>query len=293
MRQILLIAGPDSHGFGQHEYYAGLTLLGRLLNESGTGVQATVSDGWPAETVLVERADAIVFYCDGGPQSLPVVHAEELSRAMKRGAGLGLLHYALVVPSGDTGRMFREWVGGVYEEHWSVNPYWPGRFERIPAHPATRGVRPFVMRDEWYYHMRFAEDMAGVAPLLSAIPPESTREGPDGAHSGNPAVRARRGMPETVAWAFERPDGAGRGFGFTGGHDHWNWAHDDYRRLVLNAMMWLTGLEVPAGGVKSRTLTAEELMSDIRKPRPENWNRAVLDRILDEWNNDRRQKPAP
>ena len=35
-------------------------------------------------------------------------------------------------------------------------------------------------------------------------------------HSGNPHVRARMGMPEHVAWAYERP-GGGRSFGFTGG----------------------------------------------------------------------------
>ncbi len=53
--------------------------------------------------------------------------------------------------------------------------------------------------------------------ILTAIPPDNPRKGPDGPHSGNPTVRSRLGMPEHVAWAYERPDG-GRGFGCTGSH---------------------------------------------------------------------------
>ena len=54
-----------------------------------------------------------------------------------------------------------------------------------------------------------------------------------------------------MAWARQRPDG-GRGFGFTGGHDHWNWGDDDFRKLVLNAIVWTAKLDVPAEGVPSK-----------------------------------------
>ena len=36
-------------------------------------------------------------------------------------------------------------------------------------HPTARGVKPFVIKDEWYYHMRFVEGMKGVTPILSAV----------------------------------------------------------------------------------------------------------------------------
>ena len=62
-------------------------------------------------------------------------------------------------------------------------------------------------------------------------------------------------------WAIERADG-GRGFGFTGGHFHANWGNDDFRRAVLNALVWVTGAEVPAGGVTS-TLSAGDLERDL------------------------------
>jgi hypothetical protein len=186
------------------------------------------------------------------------------------------------VPKGEPGNCFLDWIGGYFETHWSVNPHWNAKFESFPDHPITRGVKPFEMDDEWYYHMRFRENMEGVTPVLTAVPPDSTRERPDGAHSNNPTVRARKGMPEHLAWAAERPDG-GRGFGFTGGHWHWNWANDSFRTAVLNALVWIVGLEVPPGGVPSKTPTFEELEENQDYPRPDNFDRKRWQDLLDTW----------
>lgn len=51
-------------------------------------------------------------------------------------------------------------------------------------------------------------------------------------------------------WAVERADG-GRGFGFTGGHFHKNWGNNDFRKTILNALLWISKLDVPADGVSS------------------------------------------
>src|SRR5207249_10508493 len=53
-----------------------------------------------------------------------------------------------------------------------------------------------------------------------------------------------------VGWAVERADG-GRGFGFTGGHFYANWWNPDFRRLILNAIVWTAKLDVPEEGVRS------------------------------------------
>jgi len=123
--------------------------------------------------------------------------------------------------------------------------------------------------------------MAGVTPVLTAVPP--IRLGlagwPPQRQSG---VRAKRGLPEYLAWVYERP-GGGRSFGFSGGHGHWNWAHDDLRRLMLNALTWVAGAEVPAGGIDSTTPTLDQLVAGIRKPVPEGWDRASVERLLAEW----------
>ena len=66
---------------------------------------------------------------------------------------------------------------------------------------------------------------------------------------------------------MQRPDG-GRGFGFTGGHFHANWQNDDQRRLVLNALVWLAKLDVPAKGIDSAPVSDEELMMNLDDKRP-------------------------
>jgi hypothetical protein len=54
----------------------------------------------------------------------------------------------------------------------------------------------------------------------------------------------------------ERPDG-GRGVGFTGGHFHKNWLNDDFRKAVLNALLWICKAEVPRDGVASSVSPAD------------------------------------
>jgi type 1 glutamine amidotransferase len=56
---------------------------------------------------------------------------------------------------------------------------------------------------------------------------------------------------EALAWATERADG-GRGFGFTGGHPHTNWGVLEFRRLVVNAILWTAHVEVPRNGAKCK-----------------------------------------
>ena len=69
--------------------------------------------------------------------------------------------------------------------------------------------------------MRFRDGDDRVVPILTAVPPDATRERPDGPHSNNPTVRAKKGSREVLAWAYDRHDG-GRGFGCTGAHFHRN-----------------------------------------------------------------------
>jgi len=149
-----------------------------------------------------------------------------------------------------------------------VNPHWNAEFKTLPRHPTTRGVKPFTILDEWYFNMRFVEDRKGLTPILVAVPDDSTVERPDGHHSGNPAVRAAvaRRDPQTVAWAYERA-GGGRGFGFTGAHFHTNWGNEDFRKLALNAVLWLAHMEVPVDGVVSK-VTESDLAANL-DPKPQ------------------------
>jgi len=74
-------------------------------------------------------------------------------------------------------------------------------------------------------------------------------------------IIADSGRDETMMWAYERADG-GRSFGFTGGHTHANWGDVNQRRIVLNALLWIAGMDVPAGGVVD-TITAADLTMNL------------------------------
>lgn len=268
-KNIVFIAGKPSHAIGDHEHNAGCLLLAKCLNESVPGVKAVVhKNGWPADPNALTNANTIIMYCDGGGGHYVNSHLEEVDALMKKGVGLVCIHYGVEVPKGPAGDKFLEWTGGYFETFWSVNPHWDADFTSLPEHPITRGVKPFKINDEWYYHMRFRDKTEGLTKILTAIPPDATRERNWGTHhGGNETVLARRGKPEDVAWALERTDG-GRGFGFTGGHYHRNWGDDNFRKLVLNAIIWTAGMEVPSDGVVSKPVTADDLAQNLDPKQP-------------------------
>jgi hypothetical protein len=268
-KNVLLIAGPPSHGPGQHEHNAGVLLLQKCL-AGVPGLKTEVAlNGWPKDGAAVTRADVVLIFADGGRRHIALAddHLARLEDVAARGGGIGFLHYA-VEPTIEKGQAeFIRWMGGCFEINWSVNPHWVAEIKSLPVHPITRGVQPFAINDEWYFHMRFVEGMKGVTPILVAVPPASTMTRPDGPHEGNPAARAAvaRGEPQTLAWAYERPNG-GRGFGFTGAHFHANWGNENFRKVALNAALWLAKLEVPEQGVNS-TVSDADLAANL-DPKP-------------------------
>ena len=288
-KKALLLAGNPSHGFGAHDHLAGCSLLAKLLNESGLPIEAEVyslqKQGWPSPEKLAS-ANSITIYSDGGVGHPFNGHLDELQALTKKGVGIVCIHYGVETTIGKPGQAFIDWTGGYFEPNFSVNPHWDANYTKFPDHPTTRGVKPFKTNDEWYYHMRFRENMAGVTPILTDLPPDSTLSRGDGPHSGNPAVREaiKNKEPQHMAWATQRPDG-GRGFGCSGGHVHWNWGNDQFRKLMLNAIVWTSGLDVPAGGVNAGKVTVDDLLQNHDEPIPADFNKTRIQALLDEWNN--------
>jgi type 1 glutamine amidotransferase len=266
-KRIILLAGHPSHGKGEHEFNAGCHLIKECLDKIPGVTTEIYNDGWPKNEAVLNGAAAIFSFADGG-EGHPFNRPERLAlidSLMKQGVGLGCGHYAVEVPKGPAGDKFLEWIGGYFEMNWSVNPTWDAHFTQFPKHPITRGVKPFHIMDEWYYHMRFPADMARVTPILSEVPPKNTVQATDSTHGGNPAVRAAvaKGEPQHLMWAIERPDG-GRGFGFTGAHYHKNWGDPNFRKLLLNAILWSAKVPVPENGVEC-SVSDEDLKKNLDK----------------------------
>ena len=276
-KRVVFLAGKPSHGYAEHEHYAGSLVLAKNLEASMKNFDAEVFRyEWPADESAFKNVDAIVMYCDGGDPHPVMQHLKQVDALADQGVGIVCIHYGVEIPKGEPGNYFLKWIGGYFEANWSVNPEWKADFKLLPNHPITRGVQPFAAQDEWYYHMRFRPEMKGVTPILTAVPPASTLDRPDGTHSGNPFVRAEAGQPQHVAWAAQRENG-GRGFGFTGGHYHWNWGNPNFRRIMLNAIVWAAHGEVPERGVAGvEPISVVQLEANVDEAKPEGFNSADI-----------------
>lgn len=249
-KKIVLIAGPiTGHGKNTHEYEKNVILLKHLLDTSPnvTGIKTEAHfNGWPRDESVLDDADSIVMITDGGDHketNHPLYVGDRmkvLERQMKRGCGFLQFHWSTFNPSRFHDKI-TNWVGGYFDyetgkgarKWYSAIKTWEGPVSLgSPEHAISRGVKPFSLREEFYFNIRFNPTDNRVKRIVQTRPPAEDRD-------------------HTVGWAVERQDG-GRGFGFTGGHFYANWWNDDYRKLILNAIVWTAGAEVPAGGVASK-----------------------------------------
>src|ERR1035437_10763521 len=114
--KIVFLAGPPSHGPGEHEHRAGCLLLKSCL-DAVPGVSSEVySNGWPQNPgAAFAGAATFVIYSDGGGGH-PFLQADRLKtigELMKQGVGLVCLHYAVEPTKEAGGKELLEWVGRV------------------------------------------------------------------------------------------------------------------------------------------------------------------------------------
>ncbi len=270
-KKIVLIAGKKSHGpEGNriHDYAWSVRLLKVMLEHSNVRAQIKVQtafDGWPVDPAVLDAADTIMVISDGrdgdkfeeAPHLSSPDHIATIERQMARGCGLVTFHFSTFAPEQYGPQMLR-WNGAYFGWEKAGRRDWYSAITTTeadvtlpaPAHPIARGVRPFRMREEFYFNLRFAPGNSAVVPLL-AVPALQGRE-PDGS---------------VVAWARQREDG-GRGFGTTCGHFWDNWKNADFRKVVLNGLVWSAGVEIPAGGVETRFFEQDEILAALEDEVP-------------------------
>ncbi|MFT4613467.1 MAG: type 1 glutamine amidotransferase [Bacteroidia bacterium] len=271
---VVFIAGKPSHGYGEHEHNAGGALLVKDLNASGLMRATLYRNGWPSKGIDKD-ASSVVLYMDGDGGHEALEHMEELSALMARGTGLAALHFATHVPEAIGESVFLDWLGGYYNSETSTNPHWRAEFRLPGTHAVNRGVHAFSALDELYFNLRFTQ-AAGLARVLLATPPDAARE-----HVPHPRrhfylfggtapqeVSNNKGREETIGWTLER-SGGGRSFGFTGGHFHWNWGHEHYRKLVLNGIAWSAGVQIPPQGMPASALSFTQLDQGLDSDTPQ------------------------
>lgn len=229
-RLLLLGQGPDGHPPGTHEYMDEVKILKACLDKApGVAAQIVNADEpWKEGPELLDKADgAVLFLSEGGKwlQQNPR-RLEAFNKLASRGGALVGLHWAIGAKSADNIPAFVNLLGGCHggpDRKYKVVT----ETVQVVEHPITAGIKDFKVREEFYYFLKFAKPAEQIQPVLR-VPID--------------------GNLETVAWAWQRPDG-GRSFGFSGLHFHENWSMPEYRRLVAQGVLWSLRLPVPEEGL--------------------------------------------
>jgi type 1 glutamine amidotransferase len=243
-KKIVLIGMDRDHDPGEHEYMKGLAILACCLKQT-PGVEVTVvkvdgtKAGWPAKAL--EGANVIVCFlrAGGGYFLVDKDRRAKLHELMKKGTGFVALHWAVEGPKA-VGDPYMAILGGYYEPGFSKNPH--NQAMVVPAdpeHPIARGWSAFEAKDEFYFNIRLLPEAKTV--VTATLKDRDDTEYKD----------------QTIGWVFERKDakgplGPGRSFGFTGCHFHVNFGIPEFRRLIINGILWTAGMDVPENGASIR-----------------------------------------
>ncbi|MDG0964023.1 MAG: hypothetical protein P8O23_03100 [Opitutales bacterium] len=265
-KNILFIAGDTKHRHGFHEYKAGSILLANALNKSGLPINAKVHwYGWPQDESIFEGVDACIIYADGGGE-FGGKYAF-LDKKVKAGMGIMFMHYGVHPTKEVAEQYYHSWIGGFYDDDFSVNPSWIANITPKKNHPVGRGVGSLTAYDEFYWNLNFpnTKDCKHCYPLATAIPSEKNMIRYGSSKFWNKQAEDKLGTPQALLWCSDPKQGA-RGAGFVGGHYHRNWAIEDYRKLILNTIAWVTRVEVPKEGVPSSPVTKAILNQNLNRP---------------------------
>jgi type 1 glutamine amidotransferase len=266
-KKIVLIAGKKSHGpegNGIHDYAWSVRLLHAMLARSNVSHLVKVEHhlgGWPRDPRTLNDADCQMIVSDGRDGTLyeeaPHLATPERVRfvesLMRRGCGLVTFHFSTFAPEkhremvlSSSGGYFQWEQGGMRRWYSAIRTVEAEVTLPSPKHPVARGVKPFRMREEFYYNLRLSP---------KAVPLAEVAELKGRAKDGN-----------VVMWALQREKG--RGFGTTCGHFYDNWENAAFRKMMLNGIVWAAGVEVPSGGVEAKYLKREDILKELAALKP-------------------------
>jgi type 1 glutamine amidotransferase len=229
-KHLLIVGqGPDGHPPTTHEFTAGANVLAELLKPQKE-IETTVVDAsepWADGPKLIDAADGIVIFVTQGAQWMQIDEARfaALKRLAKRGGAVVAIHWSVGAKEDKYIQGQLDLLGAT--RGGEVRPYTKLGVtlkRAAPEHPILTGIGDFKAYDEFYYALVKAP---GIQPLLT---------------------EEIDGKDEMSVWAWERPDG-GRAFGFVPLHYHSNWQLPEYRRVVVQGVLWTLKLPIPAGGV--------------------------------------------
>jgi type 1 glutamine amidotransferase len=237
--KIVLMGHKPDHPPGTHLYMHESGLLAKCLGQT-PGVEAIVSDGWPADPNVITDAAAIVLYSSPGAEILLAgPHAKQVDQILKSGVGLTAIHWATGIRDKDNLALADRYLGqlgGLFSFAFCGLAFDNTQVRHVaPNHEVSRGCTDYPTHDEFYLDLKF---------LPTAVP--VTR------------VRVKE-KDQTVGWVYERPESnGGRSFGNTLGHFHKNFCSPGFRQDLINGILWTAHCDIPSDGAPCK-LTEKEL----------------------------------
>jgi type 1 glutamine amidotransferase len=230
-KKVLLLGQKRDHPPKSHEYMAGLHVLKQSL-KGVDGLKLSIhkaDEPWTEGPELLNDADGVVLFLGQGArwEQADPRRLEALQQLAARGGAIVGVHWAIGAKDAKYIPRHLELMGGCHGGPDRKYTFVETDVKVVDRrHPITFGIRDFRLEDEYYYRLKFAKN-GTIQPLIHAV---------------------IDGQPETVAWAFERPDG-GRSFGFSGMHYHRNWGIPACRRLIAQGLLWTLKMPVPKEGL--------------------------------------------
>lgn len=260
---IYFMAGLKDHAWpSRHETQKDLLVLQRCLDSVSniTGVKIKTKFVYGRTALDIEDlkgVDAIVIESSAENSSPERTHPlfppsgdqkngyskevenylNQVDSLHKNGMGIIVLHWAVAAENKKAANLQWDWFGGGYIPGYSQNPL--GIWEITPIasasnHPILRGVKPWVYKDEIFSKFMVKPEDPYRTNLLMG---KATKT-----NQGNIENRC-------ITWAYEK-EGT-RALLFGGMDYHAALLESNYRRFLLNAIVWAAGVEIPENGVET------------------------------------------
>jgi putative heme-binding domain-containing protein len=205
--RILLVAGPQDHGPGEHDYPAWQRAWAELL-AAADGVEIATAWEWPAAEEL-KNADVIVFYQRGDWNP---TRAAQIDAYLERGGGLVYIHWAVDGRDSRVEKAQRIGLasgGSIAYRHGDLTLM----FNRATNHPIIRNFDTLTLIDETYW--KLTGSLPSDRILGSAV---------------------EEGEPQPQMWTVEPRNGRV----FVSIPGHYSWTFDDplFRVLLLRGIAW-------------------------------------------------------
>ena len=271
---IYFLSGLKDHpaGVGRHEVAKDLLVLQDCINQAYNlkGVKIVtkyidarsaldVEDIKDAAAIIVESSSASSSQKRTHPIFPPLPpdqkkydqktldYLGQLDALHQAGMGIMILHWGIAVNNeqNPTARdYYLKWFGETAMEGYTQNPlgFWiVTPIKGAEKHPILSGVHRWIYKDEIFSHLVVNPGDPYRTDLLTGESPQTNQS-----EFGSP-----KGVisPRGIASAYE--NGKARGILWGGQDFHSALLNDDYRRFLLNAIVWTAGIEVPRGGVKT------------------------------------------